>query len=603
MHLSLYRKHRPRIFAEVVAQEAAVKLLRREIGKGKNSHAYLFSGPRGCGKTTLARIVAKALNCPDRGEDGEPCGICTSCVSITLGDNLDVVEIDGASNNGVDEIRELKEHVSLSPFSGKFKVYIIDEVHMLSASAFNALLKTLEEPPRTVVFVLATTEPHKVPATIRSRCQHIPFHRIPVGSIVECLDAVSAREGAAIEKDALWEISRESDGSLRDALSLLEQAISTGLPSVSLEDIRGILGGGGRSDLERLVAPLREGSSEALVGLEVLLERGLNAERLLEGMFLLFRDLLVAVRWGEDGIRALPLSDSEKDFVREESRQWKESDLWRILEFCTRTLPRARFGLKSEIALGMFLGLFQGIQSESAVLSAPGEPAEKKEITMCEAPDTVQEHQPGFLTPTVEKKETSTGKVPDMVQEHQPVSRTATALPKEDGKGSDDWARCVDAMSADNLPLYCACIPSMAVDDGNLVSIIFPEKFRYSFEIAASPRNLACLDSIREKYFRGKEMRIVCGDRVKNIVTAPAEEISAPQTSGAETIDTSAVDGFWPLGKKAGHNSGKGSTGKKSEEDSTETFSEIQRCFNADLLVLKDENPDGADLPEGETDE
>ncbi|MDO9509456.1 MAG: DNA polymerase III subunit gamma/tau [Thermovirgaceae bacterium] len=576
MHLSLYRRHRPRIFSEMVAQEAAVALLRREIGKGKNSHAYLFSGPRGCGKTTLARIVAKGLNCPNRGEDGEPCDACPSCVSIASGDNLDVVEIDGASNNGVDEIRELKEHISLSPFSGKFKVYIIDEVHMLSASAFNALLKTLEEPPHTVVFILATTEPHKVPATIRSRCQHIPFHRIPVGAIVECLDKVSAQEGSAFEKDALWEIARESDGSLRDALSLLEQAISTGLPTFSLEDMRGILGGGGRSDLEKLVAPLRDGSSEALVRLEMLLERGLNAERLLEGMFLLFRDILVAVRWGEDGISALPLSDSEKEFIRKESGQWKEADLWRVLEFCTKTLPRARFGLKSEIAFGMFLGLFSTVSVKEGALPSP------REI------DAV--------------KEAARENVPQKRRDQQPEPQAGKSASRGEEKKTNDWAECVEAMSADNLLLYCACISTMAANDGDMVSIVFPEKFRYSFNIAASPRNLACLDSIRENNFPGMKMRIVCGERTVTIAPVENGQTPAlPRPPEAENIDRASQDSFAPPEMKARQHAVKAPNEKAAVEEPKESFSEIQRCFNADLLVLKDENPDGADLPEGAT--
>ena len=173
-------------------------------------HAYLFSGPRGCGKTTVARILAKALNCLSP-ESGEPCCGCRSCQAIAGGESLDVVEIDGASNNSVDEIRELKTHVALAPFSSKYKVYIIDEVHMLSMAAFNALLKTLEEPPSYVVFVLATTEPHKVPVTIRSRCQHIPFHSIGTRRIFDRLRQIVEWEGADAQPEALWEVASVLD--------------------------------------------------------------------------------------------------------------------------------------------------------------------------------------------------------------------------------------------------------------------------------------------------------------------------------------------------------------------------------------------------------
>lgn len=573
MHLSLYRKHRPRVFAEVAAQEAAVDLLRREIGKGRNSHAYLFSGPRGCGKTTLARIVAKALNCSARGEDGEPCAECSSCLSIASGNNLDVVEIDGASNRGIDEIRELKEHISLSPFSGKFKVYIIDEVHMLTDPAFNALLKTLEEPPQAVVFILATTEPHKVPATIRSRCQHIPFHRIPVGSIVECLESVSAIEGATLDKEALWEIARESDGSLRDALSLLEQALSTGLSSISLEDIRGILGGGCRSDLEKLLVPLREGNPETLVMLETMLERGLNAERLMEGMFIIFRDLLVAARWGDEGIRALPLSEAERIFVREEAGKWKESELWRVLEFCTRTLPRARFGLKSEVIFGMFLGLFSPVRADgSSALSYQR---------------TVVAREP--------EREPATGQTRH--PEPEPQVLKVLSVPQDECK--DVWEDCVKTMSVDNLPLYCACIPARVVNDGNTISIVFPVNFRFGFEIAVSPRGIARLDAIRRQRFPGMEMRVVCGERIVDVTAVQdfARKSVEISTAGCEEAVVSASSVISP--KRQKKDTGKSPAEKETVQEQNGSFAEVQRCFNADLLMFKEDNADGTDMPEG----
>ncbi len=572
MHLSLYRRHRPRFFAEVAAQEAAVNLLSREIAKGKNSHAYLFSGPRGCGKTTLARIVAKALNCPTRSEDGEPCGECSSCQAIASGNSLDVVEIDGASNRGIDEIRELKEHISLAPFSGKFKVYIIDEVHMLTDPAFNALLKTLEEPPQTVVFILATTEPHKVPATIRSRCQHIPFHRIPVGAIVGCLESVAATEGATLDREALWEIARESDGSLRDALSLLEQALSAGLSSISLGDIREILGGGGRSDLEKLLLPLREGRSEALVMLESMLERGVNAERLLEGMFIIFRDLLVAARWGDEGINALPLSESEKNFIRIESGKWKEPELWRVLEFCTRTLPRARFGLKSEISFGMFLGLFSSSQTDGANVSPSPEAVKARE----------PERGPVFERAPSPKPEPEAVKVP--------------SEPGTEGKGV--WEDRVEAMSADNLLLYCACIPSRAVNDGKSLSIIFPENFRFSFEIAASPRNLACLDTIRQQHFSHVAMKLVCGARTVDVT--PLQDLDQGSIELPEVQYEGAVVAGVPVAsEKRKKKEAVKPVEKEAVKVQNDSFAEVQRCFNADLLILKEENQEGMDIPEG----
>jgi DNA polymerase-3 subunit gamma/tau len=585
MYLSLYRRHRPGVFSEVVAQEAAVNLLRREIASGKNSHAYLFSGPRGCGKTTLARIVAKALNCTDRDDEGEPCAKCLNCLSVASGENLDVIEIDGASNRGIDEIRELKEHISLSPFSGRFKVYIIDEVHMLTEAAFNALLKTLEEPPQTVVFILATTEPHKVPATIRSRCQHIPFHRIPLPAIVETIKKVSATEGVAVEEEALWEIARESDGSLRDALSLLEQAVTTGLPSVSLEEVRGILGGGGRSDLERLVPALRDRNPEAFRGLLELIQRGLAAERLLEGLFLLFRDILVAVLWKEEGIDALPLSEEDKSFVRDESRYWSESDLWKVLDFCSATLPRARYGLKGEVLLGMLLGLF-------LTPRAKDEPIERIK----------EEPLPEKAPPMKEEAVSETGKT-----DREPPSPGEDETPLEPSppvpdavKG--DWRKCVDGMAADNLPLYCACVSTSFKQDGESMVVIFPEDRCSSFELATSPRNLAYLDSIRLVQYSGVPMELACGERTVQVDGVPqGEKDSRPGEAEEVPPLFSAPQG--PQGAPAElspRSYGSDPGGVRTEEGRQNGLLEIQKTFNADLLVLKEENADGLEDAEGE---
>ncbi len=239
--LSLYRKWRPQKFSAVVGQEHIVKTLQNAIDTGRIAHAYLFAGPRGTGKTTTARLLAKALNCVN-GTTSNPCDQCESCIAIRQGRSLDVFEIDGASNRGIDEIRELRETVRFKATQGRYKVYIIDEIHMLTIEAFNALLKTLEEPPEKVIFVFATTEPQKIPATILSRCQRFTFRRIPAEIITQRLLEVSKEENIKVEEGALNIIAQTAQGGMRDALSLLDQALAFAEDSVTIEIVEDMLG-------------------------------------------------------------------------------------------------------------------------------------------------------------------------------------------------------------------------------------------------------------------------------------------------------------------------------------------------------------------------
>jgi DNA polymerase-3 subunit gamma/tau len=240
-YLVLARKFRPKNFDEVIGQEHISQTLKNAILENRIAHAYLFSGPRGCGKTTMARILAKALNCKN-GPTTEPCGVCENCVEIGRSSSVDVLEIDGASNNGIDEIRALRENVKFSAANSKYKIYIIDEAHQITSQAFNALLKTLEEPPEHVVFILATTEQHKIPVTILSRCQRYRFKLIPSKEIALAIKNIAAKENFEIDDDALKIVIGASGGSMRDALSLLDQAVSSSAGKINAEYMRGLLG-------------------------------------------------------------------------------------------------------------------------------------------------------------------------------------------------------------------------------------------------------------------------------------------------------------------------------------------------------------------------
>ncbi|MCK4025942.1 DNA polymerase III subunit gamma/tau [Streptococcus iners] len=301
MYQALYRKYRSQTFGEMVGQEVVATTLKQAIEQGKISHAYLFSGPRGTGKTSAAKIFAKAMNCPNQ-VDGEPCNDCYICQAITEGSLEDVIEIDAASNNGVDEIRDIRDKSTYAPSLATYKVYIIDEVHMLSTGAFNALLKTLEEPTENVVFILATTELHKIPATILSRVQRFEFKSIKVTDIQAHLAKILSQEGLAFDEQALTIIARRAEGGMRDALSILDQALSLSHDQkVTLEIAEEITGSISLRALDDYIASLRQADSVSALGhLQILFDQGKSMSRFATDLLHYLRDLLIVRTGGEN---------------------------------------------------------------------------------------------------------------------------------------------------------------------------------------------------------------------------------------------------------------------------------------------------------------
>ncbi len=375
-YLVLARKWRPRNFQEVIGQAQVTRTLESAVRSRRIAHAYIFSGPRGVGKTSVARILAKSLNC-EGGPTAEPCGDCRSCGEIAEGNNFDVIEIDGASNNSVNDVRELRANVKYGPSEYRYKVYIIDEVHMLSTSAFNALLKTLEEPPPNTIFIFATTELHKVPLTVLSRCQRFDFHRLSLEEIEGSLGRVCEAEEIEIETRTLRLIARRADGGLRDAQSLLDQVLSFSEERVSHEEVLQALGLADPSGVLELLAFIREGEAAGAFRLA----RGLNSSGADLGEYLLqvaetLRNLLLLKV--EPGGELCELPEEDRAELQPFVEEFGEQDLLRMLTFLGGQLEAVKKGanplLRFELALLRLVAMERNLEVQELVRSLAGLP-------------------------------------------------------------------------------------------------------------------------------------------------------------------------------------------------------------------------------------
>lgn len=479
MYQVLYRKYRPKVFSDVYGQDHVTSTLKNEIKNGRVSHAYLFTGSRGTGKTTCAKILAKAVNC-EHNVDGEPCNECEVCKGLDNGSIYDVVEIDAASNNGVDNIRELRDETNYAPSRGKYRVYIIDEVHMLSTGAFNALLKTLEEPPAHVIFILATTEVHKLPATILSRCQRFDFKRIQPETMAVRLKEVAGLEGLNLDDDAAVLIARIADGALRDGLSILDQCAgrSKEINSDLVSEVAGLAGREAMYKLSDCIA--NSDSNTAMSIISDLYQNSFDMERLCVEMINHFRNFLVAktVRKSRELIIC---TDDEYNTILEASKEITVESIVFALDLFQNTLVTIKGGASARIEVEMaFIKLCEPKMDESiaslldrvsklenaiksGVKVQPTQtavPAPKEEYVPKEEPKPQPKAEPTPV-PMPEPEPTPVEEEPP-VQEQQPVVETPpvehkTAPPVANPNETVEftqWGDFMDVLHRTNIPLF-----------------------------------------------------------------------------------------------------------------------------------------------------
>lgn len=446
MYTALYRAYRPEVFDKILGQEHIVRILKNQINTDSTSHAYLFCGTRGTGKTTTARILAKGLNCLSEGQ--KPCGTCSACQSIKEGVFLDVVEIDAASNNGVDNIRELRESVKYPPAVGRKKVYIIDEVHMLSSGAFNALLKTLEEPPEYVVFILATTEPQKLPATILSRCMRLDFKRVPETVLIEGMTQICEKRGINVTQDALRIIAANADGSVRDGLSILDQCISGGDTDINAADVLDFLGASGEETFIELTDLVRKKkTADALILLEHVLSDGKDVRQFMRDWVNHYRNLLMA-KFIRDPQSVINMSVENIERIRKQSGSIELIDINRGILEISRTMNEARWSTQPRILLELVIvKLSSEMQTPQSIQPIP----------------QIQSRQPVSAMQNVSG---NYGQQPlDNAKSADNVKSAADAKPQADGN-AQDFAQQEEETPAGQETFDCDAVWKAVFEDG-----------------------------------------------------------------------------------------------------------------------------------------
>ncbi len=542
------RRYRPQQFAELIGQEHVAGALVNALQSGRVAHAYLFTGARGVGKTSAARILAKALNClkTDRPTP-TPCDACASCLAIAGGDDVDVLEIDGASNNKVEEIRDLRQGVGFRPTRGRFKIYIIDEVHMLSTSAFNALLKTLEEPPEHVKFILATTEVQKIPVTILSRCQRFDFAHVGPGKIFDQLKSIVQREGHQADDEALRLVARRAAGSMRDSQSLLDQLLASSPGKLTAEHVGAVLGTAGDDRVIDLATAILSGDPKSaleLIGSWV--ERGLQVGELVEQLVEYWRALMLVSCGGPD-VRELPVTPNQSEAVKQQVKSISLDAILSGLEVLTATKTRMRGSTHTQVLLEMAvvrlcrLSEMLSVGQLMQVLSQPGAvvPAVATTVSTTAPQRTA--------TPVVEvakKNDPMAGKFATPVSPNGDLS----TLPLTEAALPNLWARFLQN-AEEKFPLFAkqlSLASSYAIFGPNSLAIRFPSGYAHAYDACATEANVQRIQDLLRR-LTGQTVTV----RIELDRTASAPERHATAHQPPAPLDKKKSLATLPLFKKA----------------------------------------------------
>ncbi len=526
MSQALYRKWRPQTWEAVIGQPHVISTLRNALAAGRVAHAYLFAGPRGTGKTTTARLLAKAVNCLEEDLSIRPCGKCEPCLAVSQGRFLDLIEIDAASNTSVDDVRDLRDKINFAPNQGRYKVYIIDEVHMLSTAAFNALLKTLEEPPPHAIFILATTEVHKIPATVLSRCQRHEFRRIPLQEIVAQLTQMSAEEGIQAEPEALTLIARQSTGAMRDAISLLDQLASTG-KKITLEMAQNVLGAAASQSVLAVVeALIARQAGSGLDRIHEALDGGSDARQLTRQIVDYLRDVLL-IKLGD--VKQVDGTAEVKALMEQHARQLSASELLRLIRIFNYSAGEARNAWQPSLPLE--LAFVEALESlTNAAESVPTGPTTSGQ-NLSRASTKTAISPPTKAQATPPASETS--------DETAPASGSADAQANK--RLAEAWPQILHLVRQQSQPAYATLNSSTSrLLSGNHLTLSFASNLlKGKME---RPENLSLLQNALKQVL-GRELMIRCvvdttrRDSVPQGVDEDGMVAAALRDLGGELVD------------------------------------------------------------------